>query len=97
MGVGDMSQPFNEQSLAIADFADQLTPTADPKQLHETVLAARKEAEAATRRLQALQGVSDIALAHVRLEDVLHSLLEYIQRLMAVDNVAILLPTPDNR
>ena len=58
---------------------------------------ARAEAEAATRRLQALLAVTDTALAHLALNDLLRELLSRIHQVMAVDNVAILLTTEDNQ
>lgn len=66
-------------------------------QLYESERAAREQAEAAMRQLRALQLVSDVALASVRLRDLLHVLLERIRQIMEVDNVAILLPDADGR
>ena len=47
------------------------------------------------RQLQVLQAVSDVALEHAQLGDLLQALLRRIQVMLSVDNVAILLPTPD--
>lgn len=52
---------------------------------------ARAEAEAATRKLEALQLVTDTALTHLGLDDLLHELLIRVREIMTVDNVAILL------
>lgn len=57
--------------------------------------AAHREAETVTRQLQALRAVSDVALEHARLDDLLHALLQRMQRMLGVENAAILLPTPD--
>ena len=48
-----------------------------------------------TRQLQALQAISDVALEHGRLDDLLQALLQRMRRMFAVDNAAVLLPTPD--
>lgn len=50
-----------------------------------------------TRQLQALQAISDVALEHARLDDLLQALLQRIRHMFAVDNVAILLPALDGQ
>jgi K+-sensing histidine kinase KdpD len=57
--------------------------------------ATRAEAEAANQQLRAAQRVTDTALAHLGVEDLLAELLERIREVMRVDNVAVLLPTED--
>jgi GAF domain-containing protein/anti-sigma regulatory factor (Ser/Thr protein kinase) len=52
---------------------------------------ARHAAELATRRLQALQRVTDAALAYLPEEDLLQELLQRISDIMEIDTVAILL------
>jgi signal transduction histidine kinase len=64
-------------------------------QFYDAEREARKRAEDANQTLQTLQAVSDVALLYARLDDLLHALLARIQRMMEVDNVAILLPTSD--
>lgn len=61
---------------------------------HARLYQAEREA---TRKLRALQEVSDVALAYARLDTLLRALLERIQQTMTVDNVAILLPTTDGK
>jgi PAS domain S-box-containing protein len=58
----------------------------------------RREEELAERasELAAIQAVTDIALGHLALDDLLRELLERLQTLLAVDNVAVLL-TNDER
>ena len=56
---------------------------------------ARQAAETATARLQALQSVTDAALAHPALEDLLPRVLDRITTALAVDNAAILLLSED--
>jgi PAS domain S-box-containing protein len=55
------------------------------------VEAARAAAEAASAELRRLQAITDVALAHLSLEELLHALLTRLREVMAVDNVAILL------
>ena len=52
---------------------------------------ARESAEAATRRLESLQRVTDAALAYLPEEELLHELLERVAEALHVDTVAILL------
>ncbi|HEX6542287.1 MAG TPA: GAF domain-containing sensor histidine kinase [Ktedonobacterales bacterium] len=65
--------------------------------LRETERAMRTDAEAITRRLRVLQAVSDVALEHARLNELLETLMQRMQVMLAVENVAILLPTPDGQ
>ena len=57
-------------------------------------LTARVQAEQVRDRLQAL---TDAALAHLELEDLLHTLLGRIRELLGVDTVAVLLLEPDGQ
>lgn len=59
--------------------------------------AARKEAVAAAEKLTMLQTITDTALAHLSLENLLTELLNRIGTLLNADAVAILLPTIDGR
>jgi PAS domain S-box-containing protein len=59
--------------------------------------AARTEVEAAARRVRDLQRVSDAALAHLRLDDLLPELLGRIREVLAADTVVILLLSEDER
>jgi PAS domain S-box-containing protein len=53
--------------------------------------AARKETEATVERLQAIQSVTEAALVHLNLEDLLRTLLDRIGEILSVDTVAVLL------
>lgn len=53
--------------------------------------------DATLQQLRVLQAVSDTALAHLSLEDLLRSSLQKIRELMEVDNVAILLLSDDGK
>ena len=59
--------------------------------------AARATAEAVTKRLQALQDITETALAHLTLSKLLHEMLVRIREIMDVDNSAILLVTEDGQ
>jgi PAS domain S-box-containing protein len=56
---------------------------------------ARQEAEAANAQLQALQALTDTALSHLALDDLLHELLCRVTDVMSVDQVGILLLDED--
>jgi signal transduction histidine kinase len=94
----DSARPHHftvEDSQLLQVIASRVSLAIDYALLYESERAARHEAELATRQLQALQAVSDVAMEHAQLSDLLHALLIRIQQMMEVDNVAILLPTPD--
>ncbi|MGO8947289.1 MAG: PAS domain S-box protein [Ktedonobacterales bacterium] len=57
----------------------------------QRIHTARREAEHANEELRRLQALTDVALAHLRLDDLLSELLGRVQNVMAVDTVAILL------
>jgi len=54
-------------------------------------------AEAATSRFEALQAVSDTALSHLALDDLLRELVARVRSILSVDNVAILLLDAEGR
>jgi signal transduction histidine kinase len=58
---------------------------------------ARAEAEAATAQLQAMEALTDTALSHLSLDDLLHELLDRVAAVMGVDHVAILLMDEDGQ
>ncbi len=58
---------------------------------------ARAQAEATTRRLQAIQTVTDVALAHLIPDDLHRELLGRIRRILATDTASILLLSEDER
>ncbi len=57
--------------------------------------AARSEVEATAQRLRDLQSVTDTALEHLRLDDLLRELIGRIRDALAADTVVILLLTED--
>ncbi len=58
---------------------------------------ALAQAEATTRRLRAMQRLTDTALEHLSLEDLLRELLDRIREVMAVDATTILLLNEDGQ
>ncbi len=58
---------------------------------------ARKEADAATKRVRDLQWITDATLAHRALDELLDELLERITRVFEADHGAILLSVGDGR
>lgn len=58
--------------------------------------AARNEAESTLERIRAIQSVTEAALAHLTLDDLLGALLDKIAELLEVDTVAILLLDEQN-
>src|SRR6266702_3388946 len=66
-------------------------------QLLASEQVARAMAEAATKRLQALQDITDTALAHLTLNKLLHEMLVRVREVIDVDNSAILLVTEDGQ
>jgi PAS domain S-box-containing protein len=57
----------------------------------------RRPAEKAIQELRALQAVTDTALSHLALDDLLHELQERVLAIMGVDSVAILLLEADEQ
>lgn len=96
----DSAEPreFTEDDARLLEvIASRAALAIEHAKLYESERVAREQAESAMRQMRMLQAVSDVALAHARLQDLLQALLERIQRSMEVDNVAILLPTPDGQ
>jgi PAS domain S-box-containing protein len=56
---------------------------------------AREEAERSLRQLRVIQRVTDTALAHLTLDDLLNALLDRVVELLVVDTAAILLVSED--
>ncbi len=99
-----ISSPEENLIRAAITIGNQVGQFLERKRVEEALqdlLAREREAhataEAATKKLEALQIVTDTALAHLALNDLLRELLSRIHQIMAVDNVAILLITDDNQ
>jgi signal transduction histidine kinase len=71
--------------------------TTERRLAEERERVARTEAEAAVSTLRKLERVSQVALEHLSLQDLLDSLLERIVALLEADTAAILLVEPDGK
>jgi PAS domain S-box-containing protein len=88
-----------EVSLSPLEEAGEMLVIATIRDLSEVqrVHAARAAAEAANEELRRLQALTDTALAHLALEDLLQELLERIHTVMGVEAVGILLLDADGQ
>jgi PAS domain S-box-containing protein len=81
VGFAKVTRDLTERKQAEEERAQLLT-------LERT---ARSEAETALEQLRAIQSVTEAALAHLNLDDLLKALLDRIGEILAVDTVAVLL------
>ncbi len=81
----------------IRDISERVSAEEERVRLLESERAARADAEAAIRQFESVQAITDAALLHLNLADVIGELIARVRTMMHVDNVAILLPTPDQR
>lgn len=67
--------------------------------VHEVTaqVSARRAAEATTHRLRAVQAISDTALAHLAIRDLIDELLMRLAGILGVDNTGILIPSEDGQ
>src|SRR3954467_12183598 len=63
----------------------------DHARLYAAERAARLEADRASESLRRLQQVTDVALSHLNLEELLHELLARVKQVLTVDVVAVML------
>lgn len=90
----------NDQKLigfakVIRDLTDRKESDEERTQLLRLERAARHEMERTVEQLEAVQGVTEAALAHLDLDDLLHDLVHKIADILAVDTVAVLLVDED--
>jgi GAF domain-containing protein/anti-sigma regulatory factor (Ser/Thr protein kinase) len=71
--------------------ADRLAVAIEHTNLHAGERLAREEAEAASRRLESLQRITDAALAYLSQDDLLEELLSRVTEVLSADTAAILL------
>jgi PAS domain S-box-containing protein len=81
----------------VGQFLRRARVEAQGGRLLEAERAARREAEAANQRLRIIQRVTEAALSHVRLDDVLKELLGKIRPVFNADTASVLLLTEDGR
>jgi PAS domain S-box-containing protein len=79
------------------DIHDRKEAEAEREELLAREQAARAEAERAAESIRRLQAVTDCALTHHTLDDLLHGMLARIQELLETDSAAILLLTKARR
>jgi len=81
----------------IRDLTERKQAEEDRDQLLNLERGARIRAEHVLEQLQAMQTITEAALAHLDLSDLLQALLERISEVLQVDTVAILLATDDGQ
>ncbi|MDP8957239.1 MAG: GAF domain-containing protein [Actinomycetota bacterium] len=81
----------------VGQFIQRREAEAERAQALERERAIRRKADEATAQLRKLQTISDAALAHLSLDDLLHELLLRVRDALAADTAAVLLLTPDER
>jgi PAS domain S-box-containing protein len=79
------------------DITDARNAEHERNQLFLSEQAARSEAEQAAEKIRRLQSVTDTALSHLSLDELLHEMLGRIQELLGADAAAILLVTDDGK
>ncbi len=84
-------------SMIARDITDSKRAQAEREKLLASEQAARAEAEATTQHLTAVQTITDAALAHLGLEDLLRELLTRIRAALAADTAMILLLNEDKK
>jgi PAS domain S-box-containing protein len=75
----------------VGQFIERVNAETDRREVLTRAQEARREAEALTEQLAALQKVTDAALGHLSLKDLLAESLKRISEVLHVDTVAILL------
>jgi K+-sensing histidine kinase KdpD len=85
--------PEDVEVLQVA--ADRIALAIKHAQLLADETRAHQEAEQLAHRLDALQSINDIILQHLNVGELVPALLKRVSEVMHVDNVAILLPAPE--
>jgi PAS domain S-box-containing protein len=75
----------------IGQFVERKRAEAERSQIYDREQRARQEVETTMNRMRQVQTVTDFALAHLSLDELLVDLLSRVQEAMKVDTVAILL------
>jgi PAS domain S-box-containing protein len=89
--IHDHSGVITGASTIARDITEQKRAEAERAGLLDRERAVRTEAERATRRLQRLQRVTDVALTHLELDKLLEELLHRTRDLLQADTATILL------
>lgn len=89
-------KPINYMAV-IQDISSRKAAEAERDTLLVLEREARAKAEAIAQQLDILQHITDTALAHLSLEDMLHELLIRVEDILHADTSAVLLPTDDGQ
>jgi GAF domain-containing protein/anti-sigma regulatory factor (Ser/Thr protein kinase) len=97
--VGTLTpREFTEDDAGLLQIAaDRAALAIDHAQLYERERAARERSERAVRVVEAVQRVTDAALAYLSTEDLLDVLLERMREILNADTAAILMLEQDGR
>lgn len=79
----------------IGQFVERKRAETERGQIYDREQRARHEVEAAMDRMRQVQTVTDVALAHLSLDELLAEMLKRVREAMNVDTVAILLLEPE--
>ncbi len=79
----------------IGQFVERKRAEAERAQTYDREQRARHEVETAIDRMRQVQTVTDVALAHLSLDELLAEMLKRVREAMNVDTVAILLLEPE--
>jgi PAS domain S-box-containing protein len=79
----------------IGHFVERKRAEEERAQIYDREQRARQEVEAAIDRMKQVQSVTDVALAHLSMDELLAELLTRVRDAMNVDTVAILLLEPE--
>src|SRR5258708_38415054 len=79
----------------IGHFVERKRAEEERAQIYDREQRARQEVETAIDRMKQVQSVTDVALAHLSMDELLAELLTRVREAMNVDTVAILLLEPD--
>src|SRR6266550_2937339 len=79
----------------IGHFVERKRAEEERAQIYDREQRARQEVEAAIDRMKQVQSVTDVALSHLSMDELLAELLTRVREAMNVDTVAILLLEPD--
>ena len=93
MHVGSLTprEFIDEDTRLLEQAASRVAPAIEHARLYDAERAARQHAEAALEELRALQAVTDAALAHLELNDMLLEVLDRLRAVLGTDTAAILL------
>jgi GAF domain-containing protein/anti-sigma regulatory factor (Ser/Thr protein kinase) len=97
MHVGRLRMPgFEPDDAELLQAAgDRIALAIDHARVYGEVVAARHEAEAVADDLRRLETITEAALAHMSLDDLLEALLERLRDLIGTDTVAVMLVDDD--